>query len=351
MMKKSTFSTFIAAAALLAYAPVFAQNGLEQSLPLLQKSSRSLQENQQVLNLFLRSNKPAEIFAAGASLVRLPPPTTQENTLYGVIMRDGDMLKKVFAAVIITAMGSSREEFLPMLTDACQSQDNALRSYAATAYTIINPQDTQYADEVVNLYIYDSAFAQRAMNLISSSDKATLKILKKSTQSPQPKVRAAAAAWLGDLQTPAAAKVLLKMAKKERVADVTTAIAAALAKNQQYTLNECLKNLDKDHNTPQANTYALALGFMTGNALNGLKTALDSKNTEVRINAARAAAYMAGVLASEQAAQYSNDVSFDKNFLKTLVPQLGILSKKDSASVKVYANNAIYQIAKINEGL
>ena len=349
MIKNKPFSAFLAAAALLAYAPAFAQNGLEQTLPLLQKSSRSQQENQNVLDLFLRSKKPTEIFASGASLVRLPPPAGQENSLYAILMREGAMLKKVFAAVIITSMGSAREEFLPLLTDAVQSQDNALRSYAATAYTIITPQDTQYADLVVNLYIYDPDFAQRAMNLMASSDKAVLKFLKSASSSQDPKVRAAAAAWLGDLQTPSAAKILLKMAKKERVSDVTTSIAAALAKNQQYTLDECLKNLDKDHDTPQANTYALALGFMTGNALNGIKTALNSNNTEERINAARAAAYMAAVLASDQASQYSNDLTFDKNLLKTLVPQLGIMAKKDVSSVKVYANNAIYQIAKISE--
>ena len=123
----------------------------------------------------------------------------------------------------------------------------------------------------------------------------------------------------------------------------------ALAKNQQYTLDECLKNLDKDHDTPQANTYALALGFMTGNALNGIKQALENKDVEVRINAARAAAYMAGVLGSDQAKEYSTDAAFDKNLLKTLVPQLGVMAKKDTASVKVYANNAIYQIAKLSE--
>lgn len=349
MMIKNTFSAILAAAVMFHAAAAFAQNGLNENLPLLQKSSRSAKENQNVLDLFLRGKKPAEVFAAGASLVRLPPPASKENTLYGIILRDGDVLKKVFAAVIITSMGSTREEFLPLLTDAAQSQDNALKSYAGAAYTIINPSDSQYADLVVNLYIYDPAFAQRAMNLLCSSEKETLKYLKSASGSDMPQVRAAAASWLGDLQTQAATKVLLKMAKKERTEDVTAAIATALAKNQQYTLAECLKNLDRDHNTPQANTYALALGFMTGNALNGIKQALENKDVEVRINAARAAAYMAGVLASDQAKEYSNDVSFDKNLLKTLVPQLGFMAKKDAASVKVYANNAIYQIAKLSE--
>lgn len=344
-MKKTAFT--LTAAVLLA-APAAAQAGLDANLPLLQKDYRSAQENQTVLTLFRTSKKPAEVFAAGASLVRLPPPAVQEPALFNLVLRDGDMLKKVFAAVIITAMGGTHEEFLPLLADAAQSQDNALRSYAGAAYTVIYPQDAQYADYVVNLYIYDAAFAQRAMNLISDGDRQTLKYLKKASSSEDPKVRAAAAVWLGDLQTRDAAKTLLKLAKSERETEAGSAIAAALAKNKDFTLAETLKNLRRDYETPQANTYALALGFMTGNALDGVKKALNDDSQNARINAARAAAYMAGVLASPQAGQYSSDPEFDKNLLKSLVPQLGLLSKKDGSSVKVYADNALYQIAKLN---
>ncbi len=339
---------FTLAAAVSLTAPVLAQSGLDANLPLLQKNYRSAQENQTVLTMFRSSKKPAEIFAAGASLVRLPPPAVQEPALFNLVLRDGDMLKKVFAAVIITAMGSTHEEFLPLLADAAQSQDNALRSYAGTAYTVIAPQNTPYADYVVNLYIYDAAFAQRAMNLISAGDKQTLKFLKKAAASADPKVRAAAAVWLGDLQTRDAAKTLLKLAKSERENEAGSAIAAALAKNKDFTLAETLKNLRRDYETPQANTYALALGLMTGNALDGIKKALNDSDKNVRVNAARAAAYMAGVLASPQAGQYSSDVDFDKNLLKSLVPQLGMMSKKDGSSVKVYADNALYQIAKLS---
>ena len=260
-------------------------------------------------------------------------------------------MKKVFATVILTAMGNNYEEFLPMLADSAHSQDNALSAYAATAYTIIYPQSTEYADQVVNMYIYDEAFAQRAMNLISNGDKQTVKYLKQAALSSNVKVRAAAAEWLGDLQTKEAAKFLLKRAKKELESEAGSAVALALAKNSGYTLEETLKNLRQDYDTPQANTYALALGFMTGNAINGVKQGLEAKDTNTQINAARAAAYMAGVLASPQAGEYSNDPDFDKNLLKTLVPQLSILSKRGGNAAKIYADTALYQMSKLNQSL
>lgn len=345
-MNKTIF-TLLAAA--LFTAPAGAQT--QDTLPLLQKGSRTLQENQTVLNLFRTSKNPAEVFAAGASLVRLPPPAQQEPALFNIVLQSQDPLKKVFATVILTAMGNNYEEFLPMLADSAHSQDNALSAYAATAYTIIYPQSTEYADQVVNMYIYDEAFAQRAMNLISNGDKQTVKYLKQAALSPHVKVRAAAAEWLGDLQTKEAAKFLLKRAKKELESEAGSAVALALAKNSGYTLEETLKNLRQDYDTPQANTYALALGFMTGNAINGVKQGLEAKDTNTQINAARAAAYMAGVLASPQAGEYSNDPDFDKNLLKTLVPQLSILSKRGGNAAKIYADTALYQMSKLNQSL
>ena len=345
-MNKTIF-TLLAAA--LFTAPACAQT--QDTLPLLQKGSRTLQENQTVLNLFRTSKNPAEVFAAGASLVRLPPPAQQEPALFNIVLQSQDPLKKVFATVILTAMGNNYEEFLPMLADSAHSQDNALSAYAATAYTIIYPQSAEYADQVVNMYIYDEAFAQRAMNLISNGDKQTVKYLKQAAVSSNVKVRAAAVEWLGDLQTKEAAKFLLKRAKKELESEACSAVAVALAKNSNYTLEETLKNLRQDYDSPQANTYALALGFMTGNAINGVKQGLEAKDTNTQINAARAAAYMAGVLASPQAGEYSNDPDFDKNLLKTLVPQLSILSKRGGNAAKIYADTALYQMSKLNQSL
>lgn len=345
-MNKTIFTLL---AAVLLTNPAVAQT--QKTLPLLQKGSRTLQENQTVLNLFRTSKNPAEVFAAGASLVRLPPPEQQEPALFNLVLQSQDPLKKLFAAVILTAMGNNYEELLPMLADSAHSQDNALSAYAATAHTIIYPQNTQYADQVVNMYIYDEAFAQRAMNLISGGDKQTLKYLKQAAANTDVKVRAAAAAWLGDLQTKEAAKFLLKRAKKELESEACSALAVALAKNSNYTLEETLKNLRQDYDTPQANTYALALGFMAGNAINGIKHGLEDKNANTQINAARAAAYMAGVLASPQAGEYSNDPNFDKSLLKTLVPQLNILSKRGGNAAKIYADNALYQMTQLNQSL
>lgn len=346
MKKISLLMTFCA---LFAGAAPFlaAQQNLSDFLPLLEAKTRTAAQNQQVLNLFSSSEDPNTVFAAGASLVRIPPAPAQEAKLLNIIIKDDNVLKKVFSAVILTAMGGVHEELSPLLQDAVASQDHAVRSYAASAYTILNPQTNTYANEIINLYIYDPAFAQRAMNLISSDEKQTLKFLKEASKTDDGQVRAAAAQWLGNLQNEDAAKQLLKMAKTETSQQAASAIASALAKNSQWTLQDVSKGLKTRYTDPKAATYALALGFMTGNAVDVIKQGLSSENTNIRINSARAAAYMAGVLASRDAALYTNDKSFDVLLLKGLIPQLSAMVKRDSSSVKVYADSALKQISKL----
>ena len=327
--------------------PAAAQQNLSPLLPLLEAPTRTAAQNQQILTLFSSSKDPSTVFAAGASLVRIPPAPIHENKLLNIIIKDNDMLKKVFSAVILTAMGGVHEELSPLLQDAVASQDHALRSYAAGAYSILNPDTTLYTEEVVNLYIYDPAFAQRAMNLLAKDEKQTLKYLKEAAKAQDPQVRAAAAQWLGDLQNETAAKQLLKMAKTEKDQQTATAIASSLAKNSQWTLEAVSKGLKARYTEPQAATYALALGFMTGRAVDVIKQNLNDKNENVRINSIRAAAYMAGVLGSKDAALYTNDRRFDITLLKGLIPQLTLMAKTDKTSVKAYAENALKQIAKL----
>lgn len=344
-MKKYAFLTFLAAS-WLAAAPCTAQTDLEQALPLLQ-TPRNAALNAQVLQLFRSAKKPDLVFAAGASLVKTPPPASAQPALLNIVLRNDDALKKTMAAVIITASGAVYPELSPILSDAAQSQDNALRAYAAGAYVILNPQETAWAQQVVNLYIYDEAFAQRAMNLLAKTPKQTFAWLKTSARSQDPQVRAAAAAWLGDLHNAQAAKELLKLAKTETDRQAANAIAAALAKNKEYTLTAAAKELKRDYNSPQAATYALALGFMTGSAVDALKQGLQADNVNTRINSARAAAYMAGVLHSKEAGVYSSDKNFDELLLKGLIPQLNALQQTDKDDVKIYAQNALEQIAKL----
>ena len=345
-MKKVLFST-LCILSFFATAQAAAQQDLSAIMPLLQASTRTAAQNQQVLALFSSAKDPSTVFAAGASLVRIPPTAVQENKLLNIIIKDNDMLKKVFAAVILTSMGSMHEELSGLLQDAISSQDHAVRSYAAGAYTILNPKTTAYADEIINLYIYDPAFAQRAMNLLAKDEKETFKYIKKSTQSDDPQVRAAAAQWLGELQNEDAAKLLLKMAKTELNQQTASAVASALAKNSQWTLQSVAKGLKTRYTAQPAATYALALGFMTGRAVDIIKQGLLDENENIRINSARAAAYMAGVLTSPDASLYTQDRAFDIALLKSVIAPLTALEKKDNSSVKVYAGNALKQIARL----
>ena len=320
---------------------------LQQVLPLLQATSRTTGQNQQVLDLFLTAKQPDLIFSAGASLVRIPPSLFQESKLLNVLIKDSNDLKKIFAAVILTAMGTEHPELSDLLQQVTQSADPAVHAYAAAAYTILHPQDKQYTEDIVSLYIYDPAFAQRALATLYPNEKQTLSALKKAARSDHSALRAAAAAWMGDIPSQTAAKQLLKMAQQETDTEVLTAVATALAKHRADVLQTVVTQLKTNHTAPQANTYALALGFMPGYAVEPLKQSLIDKNIHIRINAARAAAYMAGVLSSDQAALYSTDTHFDKQLIRTLIPLLTAISRNDEPDVRPYAENALKQIAKL----
>lgn len=342
-MKKHLFLAALLCAALSASA----QNSLQSALPLLQKNNRTAAENQRVLQIFRSSKDPDTVFAAGASLVKNPPSKAQEPALFNLVLKNDDALKQTFAAVIITAMGAVYEELTPVLQNALQSKDLVLRSYAAGAYGIINPNDQNYALDVVRLYAYDPAFAVRSLNVLTDDTKAQLKYLKQAASSADDTTRAAAAAWLTSLHSEGAAKQLLKMAKTETVPSVQSQIATGLAKNRAYTLAAVAKELRRDYNSPAAATYALALGFMTGNAVDTVRKGLLSANKNERINAARAAAYMASVLSNPDAFTYTSDRAFDTGLLKSLIPQLKVLVQTGDENVRIYAQNALTQIEKL----
>ena len=335
------------AALLCAALSASAQNSLQQALPLLQKNNRTAAENQRVLQLFRSSKDPDTVFAAGASLVKNPPAKAQEPALFNLVLKNDDALKQTFAAVIITAMGAVYEDLTPVLQNALHSKDLVLRAYAAGAYGIINPNDQNYALDIVRLYAYDPAFAVRSLNVLTDDAKAQLKYLKQASASADDTTRAAAAAWLTTLHSEGAAKQLLKMAKTETVPSVQSQIATGLAKNRDYTLAATAKELRRDYNFPASATYALALGFMTGNAVDTVRQGLLSANKNERINAARAAAYMAGVLSNPDAFTYTSDRAFDTGLLKSLIPQLKVLAQTGDENIRIYAQNALTQIEKL----
>ena len=338
--------TFLVMTAIM---PALAADSLQKTLPLLQKRRRTAAENHQVLAIFRTAKDPDTVFAAGASLVKTPPAKAQEPALFNLIIRPADPLKQTFAAVIITAMGQTHEELLPILEQALTGQDPALRAYAAGAYAFIRPQETAHSAEIVRLYIFDPAFALRAMNQTAQDARAQTKILKEVSSSTDAQIRAAAAAWLGALHTPEGAKLLLKMAKTEKDSQVSAQIATGLAKNRGLTMKSVIKELRRSPQSEQSATYALALGFMTGNAADALRKGLEDKNANVRANSARAAAYMAGVLSNPDAFAYTSDRAFDISLLKSLIPILNLQAKTASGDEKIYAENALRQIEKLME--
>lgn len=325
-----------------------AETSLNRVLPLLQKNYRTEVENQQVLQLFRTTTDPDITFATGASLVKTPPAKTQEQAVFTILLRAQDPLKQIFAAVVITAMGSVHDELAPVLEQALTSKDPVVWAYAAAAYSIIKPQDT-YVQDIVRLHIFDPAFAARALNVAAGKTESPFKYLKQASTSQDEQIRSAAASWLTTLHTKQAAKQLLKMAKKETSAEAQSVIARGLSVYREYTLPDVTKALRKNYTSAYAGTCALALGFMTGNGVEPLRIALTGPNRQEHINGARAAAYMAGVLSNPDAFTFSSDRTFDIYLLKGLIAPLNILAQSGDKTEKLYAENALTQIEKLME--
>ena len=87
--------------------------------------------------------------------------------------------------------------------------------------------------------------------------------------------------------------------------------------------------------------------WLAGQAVEDIRQGLNSNNLNIRVNSARAAAYMAALLASADAALYTRDKEFDSSLLKSLIAQLNDMVKRDSAPVKAYAGGALKQMAKL----
>ena len=328
-------------------AALYAQDTLSPVLSLLQQPVRTPAQTQQVFHLFRAAQDPNTVFAAGASLVRIPPAKVYEPALLNQIINMTDPLKTAFSAIILTAMGSAYEELSPLLQDTLKSQDPVLRAYGAGAYALVNPSDATYTADVVRLYIFDPAFAQRAMNLLTDNAQSLFKILQKTSSDADPQIRAAAAAWLGTLHTQPALTLLNKRARKEKDSTVQTQLAMSLAASPEEALPFITKGLELNYKKPAATTYALALGFMTGHGVSLVKTAILSTRPNQRINALRACAYMAGVLANPDGFAYSSDREFDIHLLKGLVPQITALARNGSAEEQTYAKTALSQIEKL----
>ena len=334
---------------LLPTGSALAQQELSQVLPLLQKYARTTEETQQVLQVFRTAQNPDVIFAAGARLVKIPPAKTQEPALWNLVRRSENVLKQTFAAVILTAMGSGHNELLPVLQAGMAGQDPVLRAYAAAATALIEPQASILTDDVVRLYIFDGPLAERALDKLTHTPQALFTTVKKAAGSSDKQVRAAAATWLAKHHSSQAAQQLLKIAKKEKEPEVQAAIANGLAAQREYTLETVEKALQRKYTSPYATTCALALGFMTGNGVTTVRQHLAHKNVHARINAARAAAYMASVLSNPEAFAYSSDRVFDIHLLKGLIPALTTLEQTGSGTEKTYATNALRQIEKLME--
>ena len=77
MFKKHLFTILIALCCCVGHS--WAEQNLSSLLPLLQLDARTTGQNQQVLQIFTSSKDASAIFAAGASLVRIPPEKVQER--------------------------------------------------------------------------------------------------------------------------------------------------------------------------------------------------------------------------------------------------------------------------------
>ncbi len=314
---------------------------------LTAQSVKNTPQTQTWLHELRTAHQASVVFSAGANLVKFPPADSAEPALLDLLIQTKDPLKTTFAAVTLAAMGKTHESLVPVFQEVLKGKDPILRAYAAGGYALTAPQDTAYISDVVRLYILEPGLAQRAMNRLTRDDKKLFSFLKQTSSDEDPQLRAASAAWLGKLHTQSAVKQLLKMAKTETHSSVQTQLAMALANQADLALPGTLKGLQTDYRQIPSATYALALGFMTGNSVGALKTALADKRENTRINALRACAYMADILATPQAFAYSSDRVFDTQLLKSLIAPINALSQQGTQTEQPYARHALTQIEKL----
>ncbi|MDR0291969.1 MAG: HEAT repeat domain-containing protein [Elusimicrobium sp.] len=295
------------------------------------------------VNLFSKTKDNESIFAAAAALADCPPPKNYAGNFYDmVISSDEHGLRQFFAAVILTSMSADNKELLPSLQDAYLSaKDPALKAYAAAALAVLNPSDKTKSDDVVSLYSYDKIFALKAVNYLYPNDKKIISALKNAAGGKDVNVRKGAAQMLGTFINEESAKILFKMLEKEQDAVVSSATAFSISRMPKYAAADIKKCLKIKYSSRPAFTCSLALGFMQESGFEIIKENLSSENENAQINALRAASAAAEILSGNDTASYSSDVKFDRQNLKTLIPQIAALSANGkSDKIKEYADAA-----------
>ncbi|WP_428897922.1 HEAT repeat-containing protein [Parelusimicrobium proximum] len=334
-----------------AFAETVITEELKSALPLLQKQNKTMTDVENILNLFLSSRDEDVVFAAGAALASAPPTGASEGRLLNVLISSDDGLKKIFASVILTAMGRSYPELNIILEEGIKSKDNILHGYSCASYIIINGHKPEQKDCVyyaLGLFPYDKTFALSSLMSVYKKNESVYNFVRKAGSYDSAFVRAAAAQMMGDSGTEKDLDTLAKMLKKEKDPEVLGAVAQGLAKYPIRAVKESAKCLDAKADTEYALGCTLMLGLIPAEGMGVIESGLTDKKANVRANSARSASVMANMLSGPSAAVYSNDVEFDKEMLKYMIPKIITMSKYDTdAAARKHAETALKEMYKV----
>lgn len=336
---------FLAAAVCLLPLSSFAEDAAVSSvLPLLQKTNKTVADINKITNELLTSKDSGVIAAAGYSLVGEDISARNQERLFSAVMSDADTLRSIISAIVLSSEGEEHRELVPTIKQALNSDDKVLRAYAAAAYSFIMPEDTFYSEYVVSLYPYNQAFTLKTLRKMFHKTTSMQRAVKNAAKSGDAFIRTSSAQFLADEHDTAA---LFNMLKKEEDSSVTAVIARGIAENAPLAraeLKACLKEKPKSN---YALGCTLALGFMTGDALDIVEEGLKDGNKNAVANSLRTVSVMANTLSSPDAAAFSSDVEFDKQRLKALIPTVAPLAQSKTPEIQTHADAAAKALKNI----
>jgi len=321
----------------------------EKTTLSLRKSGNISAASAMMLQVLQTTKNPRMAFSAAAALISIPEQAAYHEDIYFALLTSPLQpdYKKTLAGIILASLESSGEDYIPYLLPALKAQDLVLQSYACAAYTLADPQAQDTClQQIIRLYTFDKAFAQKAFAATGLKEKALAPALKSALKNPEESLRISAIEWISDIADPKLLEAVLDTTYNIKDILTLSAAANALAANYNITSAALKKALKKDPSTPQATVAVMAYTFIGSAAFDVIEQALKTGNNNEKANALRVISSLAGILAGD-ASYYPNPALEKQRIRKFIAPAAKAADEAKNPVLKTYADNAVKELYKL----